>query len=646
MADVRLQRYGATLLLALLLLTTLSVGVAQTQESIDAVTVELTVPAVAQRDDGSLVGVPGTLRVTMQAPGEGRVFVSAQPLTQIDMQASARLAVAAASSVSGVDAADRDFFFSVETAASTIGGPSAGGAMAVAATALLLQLDVHDGVVMTGMINPDASIGPVGGILQKVDAAAQAGADTFVVPLGQTTVVVTETQTAQGPDGTGTQTVQRPVDVTEYAQENHGIDVVEVVDLDQAVTPFTGHRLVRPVPQTDPLQDRSYREATAELSAELRTQAETSHAGLTARTEAQRGNMTPSDAQAIDTELADADDRIQAAGASAAAGDHYLAATHAFRALVALEHAAAIIGFHEQDDDAVAYVGRYLQQTEDRAANATGQVTDARPVPLGRLDVQGAAEIRALEATGLADAATVAYDQGNLADALRAASFARQRAASVDWWLTIGQRVATDAIEVPEAAVNRVLADYVDTVELDLQYAELIAGPGSPQVQAAKAAQQRAQQALSAGMPYAALFDLVEAVATANAALVALSGEDTVRQRLPDVEASAAYEIQLAASLGASPLYAISLLELAGETRTSDPATSYAVYSTSRLAARTVLLASDVDVPAAGVEPADALPSWVALVFHPAGQQMAVAVVGATAAAATGLVLATRWRDQ
>lgn len=646
MPNVRVRRYGAALLLALLVLTSVTAGVAQTQGEVDTVTLELTVPAVAQSDDG-LVGVPGTLRVTMQSPGDGRVFVSARPLTDMDMQASARLAVGAASSVSGIDASDRDFFFSVETSASSIGGPSAGGAMAVAAAALLMGLPVRDDVAMTGMINPDASIGPVGGILQKTDAAAQAGADTFVVPLGQTTVVVTETRTVEDPQGgTSTQTVQRSVDVAQYAQENHGIKVVEAADLYQAVAPFTGRELVRPVPETDPLQDPAYREATAGLSADLRTEAEAVHADLTARADAQRGNMTPNDAQTVDTELGDATDRIVAADASADADEHYLAASHAFRALVALEHAAAILGFYEQEQDADAYVASYIQETQALVAEATDEAKAERPVPLGRLDAQGAAEIRALEADSLADAAGSSNDAGDLGDAVRAASFARQRAASVDWWLEIGQRVGNGTQEVSPGAVDAVLADYAETVQLDLQYAQLIVGSESAQLQAALAAQQRARQAVAADMPYAALFGLVEAVATANAALVALAGDETVGQRLAEVEASAAYEIQLAASLGASPLYATSLVELAGETRQSDPAGSYALYSSARLAARTVLLAAGVDLPAAQVSPVDGAQSWVVLLLTPTGQQVAVAVVGAVAGLATGIVLAVRGRDR
>ncbi len=53
---------------------------------------------------------------------------------------------------------------------------------------------------MTGMINPDGSIGPIGGILQKIDAAYSVGATRFLLPKGQMTYteMVTEATNENG----------------------------------------------------------------------------------------------------------------------------------------------------------------------------------------------------------------------------------------------------------------------------------------------------------------------------------------------------------------------------------------------------------------------------------------------------------------
>ena len=96
-------------------------------------------PAVAKTDAG-YVGVISTITVTIQNNGSGRVFVDTLPLTQIDMQGSARLAVKVAGAFvrrDNISADDYDFFFVVRTSSPIIGGPSAGAVMTVATISLL-----------------------------------------------------------------------------------------------------------------------------------------------------------------------------------------------------------------------------------------------------------------------------------------------------------------------------------------------------------------------------------------------------------------------------------------------------------------------------------------------------------------------------
>ncbi|GAG79599.1 unnamed protein product, partial [marine sediment metagenome] len=146
--------------------------------------------------DTGYVGVISTITVTIQN-GTGRVFVDTLPLTQIDMQGSARLAVKVASNLVENDdnctenPSNYDYFFVVRTSAPIIGGPSAGAIMTVAAIALLERWDINNWTVMTGMINPDGSVGPIGGIPQKIDAAHSVGATRFLIPKGQGTYTET-----------------------------------------------------------------------------------------------------------------------------------------------------------------------------------------------------------------------------------------------------------------------------------------------------------------------------------------------------------------------------------------------------------------------------------------------------------------------
>ena len=185
-------------------------------------------PAVAQTENG-YEGVISTITVTIQNEGSGSVFVDTLPLTQIDMQGSARLAVNVASSLvkndenCDVNPDEYDYFFVIRTSSPIIGGPSAGAVMTLATVSLLENWTIDSHLVMTGMIDPDGSIGPIGGIPYKIDAANSVGATRFLIPKGQMThtEMVTETTTQNG----WTQIVTKPVtiNVSEYARDTYGI---------------------------------------------------------------------------------------------------------------------------------------------------------------------------------------------------------------------------------------------------------------------------------------------------------------------------------------------------------------------------------------------------------------------------------------
>ena len=70
-----------------------------------------------------------------------------------------------------------------------IDGPSAGALTTAGIMALSRGEQLYDDVTMTGTINATGTIGPVGGIPEKVVAAGEAGFETVLIPLGQRTTV-------------------------------------------------------------------------------------------------------------------------------------------------------------------------------------------------------------------------------------------------------------------------------------------------------------------------------------------------------------------------------------------------------------------------------------------------------------------------
>ena len=70
-------------------------------------------------------------------------------------------------------------------ASTSADGPSAGAAMTVGFLAVLRGDPIQRGVALTGTIEPNGQVGPVGKIADKVRAAAREGYRTVLVPQGQ-----------------------------------------------------------------------------------------------------------------------------------------------------------------------------------------------------------------------------------------------------------------------------------------------------------------------------------------------------------------------------------------------------------------------------------------------------------------------------
>jgi uncharacterized protein len=108
-----------------------------------------------------------------------------------------------------------------------IDGPSAGALMTVGVISLLRGDKIKDNVTMTGTINPDGTIGPVGGIPLKVAGAVEAKKTVMLIPQGQ--------RNSEDEEG-------NLVDVVDIGRDAK-VDVREVGDIYDAYKEFTGKTL-------------------------------------------------------------------------------------------------------------------------------------------------------------------------------------------------------------------------------------------------------------------------------------------------------------------------------------------------------------------------------------------------------------------
>ncbi len=197
--------------------------------------------AVSSNDTGAVINIT----VTAMTPGSGYVYVASSPLPTAESGtfiSSSQIAALVATYLANQPFNKYNFLINVEPTTLEIGGPSASGYMTVAMWALITNHTLNPDVVMTGMILPDGSIGPVGGLPAKIKAAAQEGYEVVLIPYGQQ-----EYQTSTG----------QVINLVSYGR-SLGVDVIPIMSVRQAIYYFTGINLTIPSISSEELKNTAY----------------------------------------------------------------------------------------------------------------------------------------------------------------------------------------------------------------------------------------------------------------------------------------------------------------------------------------------------------------------------------------------------
>ena len=206
-----MRKFFASALLALFLLSCFSGAFAVIPDS--------NLKIFAVMDNGTAIDADLGLHIES---GNGMVWSSVRTLVGTSTQTTERIAVELAKNYyNGVDGFD--YKFDINSSASLVEGPSAGAAMALLVISSLQDKRIPSDVGLTGTINSDGSIGPVGGVFEKSKKAAEIGVKLFMVPQGEAKQIV------KLPAGV------KSIDLTTYAEKEWGMRVVEVANIDDAL---------------------------------------------------------------------------------------------------------------------------------------------------------------------------------------------------------------------------------------------------------------------------------------------------------------------------------------------------------------------------------------------------------------------------
>lgn len=396
--------------------------------------IQKTVKAVAVTSGESPEGVVINITVSIN-PGNGKVFVSTTPFTEIDMQGSAQLSALTACDLLGIDFTKFDFFYTIEADAPIVGGPSAGAVMTIATISALKNLTLREDVYISGMIYPDGFIGPVGGLKYKLEAVAKHNGKIFLVPHGQKVVLVQENVVRRVGIINIVSTTYKEVDLVEYGDQL-GVKVYEVQTINDALKYFAGVEIKRKEP--------TFR--ISEYSEILRSLADKMRDSLN-----ELEKYATSDAKSM----------ISRAESDYTNGNYYSATSKFFNAkvLMRFEMYKKTLISTQQFDEEVEKIKKEIQDIREYLKRL--------PMGMNSIQIIAAAQERVAEAERSLE---VAINSRSYSDALQNLAYAKERLDSAKVWLSILQNFKND-FQLNRSEIKKRAEFYINQASSVLVYA-------------------------------------------------------------------------------------------------------------------------------------------------------------------------------
>jgi len=535
----------------------------------------VSVPLVADKvtDDGEEGALLGAQVIVVN--GTGHVFVDTNPYTQVDLQGSARLAAMVACDVLGVDEKAYDFYYIIEISSPIIGGPSAGAALTVATIAAINKWTLKPNVVVTGMINPDESIGPVGGIPYKLEAAAAKNYTLFLVPEGQTNVTVKNVSSYSK----GTHIIigdsEETVDMVELGKKLN-VTVKEVSTIQDVVLAFTDHEITMPT-YKGVILTTQYMDLLKPLAENLKSES---------------GSMYNETISSMSrTQLTDTAKEILDRADKMYEDKKYYAATSLyFNSMFTMRFAQWKEGY-EKSSDKEQYLTELENKVEKQIQASESDLQNFTLHGITDVEAVGAAESRITVARMRLDEAKKLNETD---ERLSSMAFAHERARTAQWWLILStpkERVVPENILKDRAGWYLSQAQSINTYMITL-----ISESGShPEIMGGAVDDiANAQKEMERGYYVGSIFDSLQATTKASTA-IGLMGQIEPQKKVDQSYEAAKAAINEARLAGIEPTLAVSAFEY-GETMTN-PYDKISQYSYAKMIAKTSIVLNSHSIP-------------------------------------------------
>lgn len=184
-------------------------------------------------EEGALMNMSVEIR-----PGKGRVLVQTTPLMGVVFQDAANTAVFVAEEETGKALSSSDVIFSISAKDQVPGvdGSSAGALMTLLTIAAINNnIIINNSITLTGTIDSEGYIGPIGGVVEKAQAAKTGGKTLFLIPRANSEIVTYKLVERNLGGITVVERVPLSVNTKEYIEENVGIRVEYVDTIDDVL---------------------------------------------------------------------------------------------------------------------------------------------------------------------------------------------------------------------------------------------------------------------------------------------------------------------------------------------------------------------------------------------------------------------------
>jgi len=542
---------------------------------VDALEDGVSVPLVADKvtgdgEEGALLGAQ-----VIVVNGTGHVFVDTNPYTQVDLQGSARLAAMVASDVLGVDEKAYDFYYIIDISSPIIGGPSAGAALTVATIAAINNWTLKPNVVMTGMINPDESIGPVGGIPYKLEAAAAKNYTLFLVPEGQTTVTEKTSTTSSRGSTIIIGDIEETVNVVDLGKKLN-VTVKEVSTIQDVVLAFTDHEIAMPTYKGTILTTQ-YMDLLKPLAENLKSESGSMYNETTSSMS--RTQLTDTAKDILDRADKMYDDQ-----------KYYAATSLYFNSMFTMRFAQWKDGY-EKASDKEQYLTELTNKVEKQIQTSESDLQNFTMYGITDVEAVGAAESRITVARLRLDEAK---KLNNTDEKISSMAFANERARTAQWWLILS--TSTGKV-VPENVLKDRAGWYLSQAQsINTYMMTLISESGShPEITGGAADDiANAQKEMERGYYAGSIFDSLQATTKAST-LIGLMGQIEPQKKVDQSYEAAKAAINEARLAGIEPTLAVSAFEY-GETMTN-PYDKISQYSYAKMIAKTSIVLNSHSIP-------------------------------------------------